>query len=268
MHKKNTTTNSSPLNKISAVIITRNEEQNIGRCLASLINVADEVIVIDSFSTDRTEAICKQYQVVFVKRKFVGYSDAKNYGGSLANYPYIFSIDADEALSDELKQSIITAKENLTATDGYQLYRKTNYCGKWINYCGWYPEVKLRLWQKDKAQWQGAIHETLALPSGSSIKLLKGDLLHYSYPDMGSHIKKIDTYTTQAAANLYKKGRRVSVPLLVAGPVAEFMKKYFFQLGILDGYQGFVISVMSGYYKFLKFAKLKDLYRQAESKPE
>lgn len=167
-----------------------------------------------------------------------------------------------KTLSDELRKSLLTIKNEPKTADGYELYRKTNYCGAWINHCGWYPETKLRLWHKDKARWQGAVHETLTLPPESIFGFLTGDLLHYSYPDLAGHVQKTNAYTTQAAAVLYQKGKKAPLWKIIAKPTAEFVKKYVLQAGFLDGYQGFVISVMSGYYKFLKFAKLRDLYRQ------
>lgn len=243
---------------ISAVIITKNEEKNIERCLQSLDGIVDEIIVLDSFSTDKTEHICKAYNVHFVKRLFTDYSDAKNYANSLTTHPFILSIDADEELSENLRESITAIKSDLK-DDGYYCHRKTNYCGHWINHCGWYPDTKLRLWRKTKGAWQGKIHETLELSNGST-KLLQGDLLHYSYPSMESHAKQIHTFAEMAARDLFEKRKKVSVVRLIVGPVFEFHKKFFLQKGFLDGYYGFVISVMSAYYNFYKYAKLKDLW--------
>ncbi len=246
------------MGKISAVIITRNEEKNIGRCLMSLTDIADEIIVVDSFSTDNTENICKEYGVKFVKKEFIGYDSSKNYGNSLAKYPFILSIDADEEISKALKESLRTAKADLKE-DGYYVKRLTNYCGQWIYHCGWYPDTKLRLFKNAKSSWQGSIHETLELSSNKT-KLLSGDLLHYSYPTIRSHSEKINHFTDMAAISSFKKKKKVTIFKLAMGPIFEFFKKYILKRGFLDGYYGFVISVMSAYYVFYKYAKLKDLW--------
>lgn len=248
------------MKKISAVIITKNEEKNIERCIQSLIGIVDEIIVLDSFSDDKTEEICKQYNVIFAQKEFKGYASAKNAGNDLANFPYIFSIDADEELSQELKTALLDAKKELNA-DAYTLNRRTNYCGKWIYNCGWYPDQKLRLWNKSKAKWTGEIHEKLDLKS-SNIKHLKGDLLHYSYPNLESHARKINHFTDISSQEMFNKNKKASIFKLTIRPLFEFFKKYFLKKGFLDGYYGFVISVMSAYYIFYKYAKLRDLWNK------
>ncbi len=246
------------INKISAVIITKNEERNIERCLKSLEGIADEIIVIDSFSTDSTEDICKKYNVKFVKQEFIDYSISKNYGNSLSGFPFILSLDADEEISKELKKSIVEVKADLKV-DGYQFNRKTNYCGQWINHCGWYPDTKLRLFRKTKASWKGKVHETLDLADGSS-EFLKGDILHYSFASIENHVEKSNKYAEMAALDLFEKQRKVSVMKIAFAPPFEFFKKYFIQKGFLDGFYGFVICKMSAYYKFYKYARLKDFW--------
>ncbi|MDH5598942.1 MAG: glycosyltransferase family 2 protein [Cyclobacteriaceae bacterium] len=251
------------MTQISAVIITKNEENNIGRCLKSLEGVADEIIVVDSFSEDQTEAICSNYGVRFVQKVFIDYSDQKNYANSLAGNEFILSIDADEELSPELRNSILSQKNTLEA-DGYQFNRKTNYCGAWINHCGWYPDTKLRLFKKSKAEWKGSIHEELILSSQHIIHL-KGDILHYSFPDIESHLRKMNHFTDYMAQNMYNKNKKVSLLKLIISPGFEFIKKYILQLGFLDGYQGFIISKMAAHYKFYKFAKLREKYNFRKS---
>ena len=152
------------MNKISAVIITKNEQKNIRRCLNSLEGVVDEIIVVDSYSTDDTEKICKEFDIRFVKKEFEDYSNSKNYGNSMAKHPFILSLDADEAISEELKESLALVKSDFKQ-DGYSFNRRTNYCGQWIYHCGWYPDVKLRLFRKSKAKWEGKIHEILQVSS-------------------------------------------------------------------------------------------------------
>lgn len=140
--------------KLSAVIITYNEEDNIERCLESLEKTADEILVVDSFSSDRTAEICKSKGVEFIQHSFEGHIEQKNYALSRASNDYVLSLDADEALSDKLIQSIRAAKQNWS-TNGYSVNRLTNYCGKWIRHCGWYPDKKIRLWDKRKGTWGG-----------------------------------------------------------------------------------------------------------------
>lgn len=249
--------------KISAIIITKNEEKNIERCLASLIDIVDEIVVIDSLSTDQTKEICLSFQtqvtLQFVERPFEGYSATKNYGNGLAKHPYLLSIDADEVVSEELKASIWAEKETM-AFEAYTFNRKTNYVGKWVKHCGWYPDTRKRLWKNGIGQWQGIIHENLILET-KKVGHLEGDLLHYSYESIDDHLNRINRYTDLIAEDKLSKGKKGSVFHLLFSPMAQFIKTYFFQLGFLDGYTGFVISIMAAYYAFLKYAKLRALRR-------
>jgi (heptosyl)LPS beta-1,4-glucosyltransferase len=155
--------------KISAVILTFNEEKNIERCLDSLVGVVDEIIVMDSFSTDYTEKICLRYSVSFIQRKWEGYAQAKNYGNSLAENDIILSIDADEALSKELQNDIIERKKS-GFTGCFRVKRLNNYCGKWIKHCGWYPDKKIRVFDKKRTAWKGDfVHETLEISKEEKI---------------------------------------------------------------------------------------------------
>ena len=166
---------------ISAVIITKNEERNIRRCLESVKDVVDEIVVVDSLSTDATEEICRGYNVKFVKQQWLGYSDQKNYANGLASNDWILSIDADEQLSEELKTSINEIKKNDISEDKvFSMNRLTNYCGKWIRHCGWYPDKKIRIWNRNVGSWSGEIHETIVFSAKTNEILLEGDLLHYS----------------------------------------------------------------------------------------
>lgn len=246
------------MNNISAVIITKNEQQNIRRCLNSLVDVVDEIIVVDSYSTDDTEKICNDFDVEFIKKEFEDYSSSKNYGNSMAKHSFILSLDADEVISEELKESLVLVKSYLKH-DGYSFNRRTNYCGQWIYHCGWYPDQKLRLFRKSKAKWEGKIHEILQFSSDKKA-YLKGDLLHYSYPNLSSHAEKMDLFTEMAARDLFEKKKKVSTLKLIVAPMFEFFKKYILYRGFLDGYYGFIISIMSSYYKFFKYSKLKNLW--------
>jgi len=249
------------MEKISATIITYNEEKNIERCLKSLQGVADEIIVVDSFSTDKTKEICLKYDVAFFEREFVDYSDQKNFSIDQARYGLILSIDADEELSEELKKSIIEVKNN-PEHDGYYCNRMTSYCGKWIKHSGWYPNHQLRLWKKSKGRWSGTIHEKLTI-SKKTCAHIKGDLLHYSYENFSQHLLKIDKFTDFQALEMFNKRKKANLYTIIFKPFLRFLRHYFFSLGFLDGYEGFIISIQSAYGHFLKYIKLRKLNKNA-----
>ena len=244
---------------LSAVIITYNEERNIERCLVSLQGIADEIVVVDSFSTDKTEEICQQYKVKFIQNKFEGHIQQKNYAISCASNDWILSLDADEALSDELKKSILTIKSHPTFK-GYSMNRLTNYCGKWVKHCGWYPDTKIRLVNRDFAQWTGVNpHDKLEMTNGDHSGFLNGDILHYSYYTRQDHLKQIEYFGSIASKELYEKGIKSSWFKIVYKVVAQFFKSYLLKLGILDGGTGFTISRLSAYATYVKYHKLLQL---------
>jgi glycosyltransferase involved in cell wall biosynthesis len=247
---------------ISAVIITCNEEKNIARCLQSLQGVADEVVVVDSGSTDKTEEICRQYGVTsFTYHPFEGHIQQKNWAMELAAYPYILSLDADEALSDELKKSVLAVKENWTV-DAYEFKRLTCYCGKWIKHCGWYPDAKVRLWDRRKGRWGGVNpHDAMVMENGASVIRIKGDLLHYSYYSISGHILQLNKFTEVGAREYLKKGKKVSVAKIIYKAAWKFFRDYFVKLGVLDGYYGFVICAISAFATFTKYVKAKQLLK-------
>lgn len=248
--------------KLSVVIITFNEEKNIARCLQSIKEVADDVVVVDSFSGDRTKEICLSMGARVVEHIFEGHIQQKNWAIGQAQYPHVLSLDADEALSDELKNSILDAKKNWQY-DGYRMNRLTNYCGKWIRHCGWYPDTKLRLWDSRKGSWQGINpHDEYRLNNNGETGFLKGDILHYSYYSLDDHYKQVNYFTDIASKAYYEKGITVSLFKLYLSPLVKFIRDYIIKLGFLDGYYGFVISRISAYATFLKYKKLFDLQRQ------
>jgi glycosyltransferase involved in cell wall biosynthesis len=247
------------LNKISAVIITYNEASNIARCIDSLQQVADEIIVLDSYSSDATETICREKKVTFLQKEWQGYSKSKNFANSQATFDFILSVDADEVLSQELKAAIREIKKD-KMSDGYMVNRRTNYCGKWIKYCGWYPDRKLRLWNRYKGSWQGTIHETVQLQPDSEVGLLQGDLLHYSFNSIADHVITANKFSQIAAEEAHLKGRSVNFLIdVLINPLFTFIRKYFFQLGILDGYYGYVICRISAFANFLKYTKIREI---------
>jgi len=250
--------------KISAVVITLNEEKNIGRCLDSLRQVADEIVVVDSYSTDRTRDICSSRGVHFSQHAFEGHIEQKNHAVSCASHDRILSLDADETLSEDLTQSILSVKQNWQY-DGYSFNRLTNYCGKWIRHSGWYPDTKLRLWDRRKGQWGGINpHDRVMMTEQGRVLHIGGDLLHYSYPSIRDHIDTINRFSEIAARAAQADGRKANLVLdIIANPALTFLKKYFLKLGMLDGYEGFVIAVHTAYGKFLKYIKLRELNKQS-----
>lgn len=248
--------------KLSGVIITYNEERNIEKCLDSLVDVVDEIIVVDSFSTDRTKAICESYNVNFIEQEFLGYVDQKNFALEQTTYDHVVSLDGDEALSEPLQQSIIDLKNNWQY-DGYYANRFNNFCGQWIKYSDWYPNKKLRVFDKTKANWQGhKIHETVKLHDpNSKVGYLKGDILHYTYQTYEEMDRKTDYFSTISAQSYYELGKKASVFQLIFNPAWAFFKAFILRLGFLDGTNGFRICYQTGKITYLKYAKLRRLYR-------
>ncbi len=252
------------MEKLSVVIITFNEERNIERCLKSVSKIADEIIVLDSYSTDATEKICKKYDVIFRQHKFDGHIQQKNRAVELATNNFVFSLDADEAPNETLISEISTIKENFEY-DAYQFNRLTNYCGKWIKHSGWYPDKKLRIWNKNKGKWGGENpHDQVVMENGTTLSYLKGDLLHYSYYSIHQHIAQINSFTEIGAAEAFKKGKNSNLAIIITKGIWKFIRDYFINLGILDGYYGFVICSLSAYATFIKYLKLRELIKNSK----
>ncbi|WP_407556277.1 glycosyltransferase family 2 protein [Winogradskyella sp. 4-2091] len=249
--------------KLSGVIITFNEERNIEKCLQSLENVVDEIVVVDSFSTDNTKAMCKRYNVKFVEQNFLGYIEQKNFALSQASYNHIVSLDGDESLSKILQESILDLKSNWTF-DGYYANRFNNFCGQWIKHSDWYPNKKLRVFDRRKAEWKGINpHDNVQLHNTSSnIGHLKGDILHLTYQSYLEFSEKTDYFSTIAAKAYYSSGKRASIWNLIWNPSWAFFKSYVIRLGILDGKNGFIICKETGRITYLKYLKLRDLQKK------
>jgi glycosyltransferase involved in cell wall biosynthesis len=245
------------MNKLSVVVITYNEEKNIGRCLESVKEIADEIVVVDSLSTDKTRAICESYSARFIEQKFLGYQDQKNFAHQLASHDLVLSLDADEALSPILLSEIKRVKNNFVL-DGYAFNRLTNYNGEWIRHCGWYPDAKVRLVKKQKAQWSGGnIHEHLAVMG--EVGHLAGDLLHFSYDSISMHVLQTNKYSTTEAQILFERGKRATLLKIVTRPLWQFFKDFFLKKGFLNGRYGFVICSINALYVLLKYSKIKEL---------
>lgn len=244
--------------KISAVIITKNEEINIARCLASLANLVEEVLVIDAFSTDKTVAIAKAHGAKVVQKEWEGYSQNKSFGNEMAKNNWILSIDADEVLSPKLMASI----QQLTLDDAkvYSFNRLNNYCGQWIKYSNWHPDWNIRLFNKKYSSWTGDfVHEKLSFPEKIVVEKLEGLLYHYSYQNSEDHWQRIEKYAQLSAQQLFQSGQKATFIKLWVSPIARFLKTYFFKKGFLDGKAGWTISVRNAYLVHRKYQLLQEM---------
>jgi len=248
----------------SAVVITFNEEKNIRRCLESIAGIADEIIIVDSLSTDRTKQICSEFNVRFIEQPFLGYIEQKNFAMGLANHDYVLSLDADEALDESLQQSILAEREKSFPADGYQMNRLSSFCGQWIRHGTWYPDKKLRLLNRKKGQWGGVNpHDKIVMQEGSEVRHLKGDILHYTYESIEEIILQTNRFTNIQAQEMFNRGKKSNVIKLVVNPLMAFVSGYFLKLGFLDGYNGFIIARQASYSTLIKYSKLLHLQRKA-----
>lgn len=252
--------------KISAVIITYNEERNIARCIDSIVSVVDEIVLIDSYSTDRTCDIALENGARVVKHPFKSHIDQKNYAVTQASFDIVLSLDADEYLSEELTKSILAVKESWLF-EAYRMNRLSNYGGKWIRHGSWYPDQKIRLWNKRKGLWGGENpHDKVVLKRGVKVMHLKGDLLHRAYVDASETLSKIQGYSNIFAGE--NVGRRSSSALrIMAHTSFAFLKSYFLKRGLLDGFEGLMVAMAVANHVFYKYAKLYEAnHKQAIGK--
>jgi glycosyltransferase involved in cell wall biosynthesis len=245
-----------PIEHLSAVIITYNEAHNIKRCLESLQDLAGEIIVVDSGSLDGTQDICRSMGATVIEQDFLGYIEQKNFATSKASNDWVLSLDADEALTPELRDSIKAVFPS-PAADGYTMNRLTNYCGTWVRHGGWYPDTKLRLYNRTKGQWTGVNpHDRFRLNLGNTMNHLPGDLLHYSYNTLSDHLKQIDRFSTIGAIAMHNQGKTSSIPKIIYKPMARFLRHFIFKAGFLDGLTGYTIARNSAHAVFLKYLRL------------
>jgi glycosyltransferase involved in cell wall biosynthesis len=239
--------------KLSVVIITFNEEHNIRRCLDSIKDVADEIIVLDSYSSDKTAEICRLYNADFVQHKFEGHVEQKNAALDLATNDYVLSLDADEALSAQLLTSIQEVKNDCK----YQAYifnRLTFYGAKPIKTCGWYPDQKIRLWNKNLGAWGGINpHDKVIIDNPTKVKHLKGDLLHYSFTDFWDYVNRSTKYAKISGEAYHKAGEKFRFYNLIINPVYRFVRDYIFKFGFIEGYVGLMICSVASFTVFLKY---------------
>lgn len=243
---------------LSACIIAYNEEKNIERCIKAVSLVADEIIVIDSFSTDDTVAIAERLGAKVSKRTFTGYGDQKFFAQQQATYDWVLSIDADEVISPELTQSILMLKADPVHA-AYKIDILPNYCGHWIRHGGWYPQPKLRIWDRRRATMKNSqVHEGIELnDKHATVGHLKGDLLHYSYNTISDHLKKIEKYSEMGARADAAKGKSCSFLKLLVAPKWQFVNDFVLKLGFLDGYWGYIVCRNNAFSSFVKYAKTR-----------
>lgn len=256
------------MHAISAVIITYNEENNIGRCIESLKRVADEIIVLDSYSADGTVTIAKQLGAIVHQHIFRGYIDQKNAALRLASNNYILSLDADEALDDILTSSILAAKRTLHFR-AYCMSRMTCYCGQFIRHGLWYPDRKIRLFDRRIVKWGGLNpHDKIILDPAYKVRQLKGNLLHYSFNTPEDLVWQNNRHSSIAALSMYAIGKKSSLFKMIIRPVWAFFNGYILRKGFLDGANGFAIAIQTSNQVFLKYHKLHKLQKEKRQSPK
>jgi glycosyltransferase involved in cell wall biosynthesis len=238
---------------ISATIVTLNEERNIARAIESL-RCADEVVVVDSGSKDQTREIAMRLGARVIEEKWRGYAAQKNFAAECAGNDWILSIDADESVTPELEAEILALKKAGTRFDGYSFPRLAQYLGRWIGHSGWYPDRKVRLYDRKKAEWVGEyVHESVRVAGATGE--LQGNLLHFTCATLSEHLATLDRYTTLAAREVIAQKKPVTILRLTVDPAWTFFRTYVVQRGFLDGPQGLAIAWMAALYTFLKYAK-------------
>ena len=239
--------------EVSAVLITRNEEKNLPRVLKEL-HWCEEIVVVDSGSTDNTIQIAHQFGARVLHHEFKDFSDQKNFADQNASHNWILALDADEVPSSILATSLREIKDHGTAFNAYQFSRKAFYLGKWINHSGWYPDKKIRFYDRRRVRWTGRVHESITFDG--AVGELDGDLLHYTCQSLAEHILTTDQYTTLAAREFLDNGHQPNIVSMVFSPPWAFVRSYFIKLGFLDGLHGFTIAFMSAFYVFIKHTKI------------
>jgi glycosyltransferase involved in cell wall biosynthesis len=243
--------------KITATIITLNEERNIARAIESL-RCCNEILVVDSGSADRTVELAEKHGARVVESPWPGYATQKNYAAEKASNDWILSIDADEVVSEALDAEIWQLKRNGATYDAYTMPRLAQYLGRWILHCGWYPDRKIRLYDRRKAKWTGKfVHESLQV--SGRIGHLESNLLHFTCDSLSEHLKTMDRYTTLAAEELVSQKTKVRLRHMIFDPAWTLTRTYFLQRGFLDGLEGLTIAYMAAFYTFLKYAKARNM---------
>lgn len=247
--------------ELSVVVIAKNEEKNIGDCLSS-VGWADEIVVVDAGSTDKTIALAKKFTKKVFVQPWSGYGAARNFGVKKATNDWVFWMDADERMTPELQNEILRSLQSFNANVvAYQVARKAFFMGRWIKHCGWYPGWVTRLFKKESGQFtENRVHEQLKVRG--QVGRIHADLLHFTDPDLFHYFEKFNRYTTLAAEELIQQGERFSLTKLFLNPAWMFIKMYFLRRGFLDGLQGLILCVLSSAYVFTKYAKLWEKSRE------
>jgi glycosyltransferase involved in cell wall biosynthesis len=244
---------------LTVTVITKNEAFNLLPALHS-VSWADEIVVVDSGSTDETAAIARQFTPRVIERSFRGYGEQKNYAASVARNDWILSLDADERLSPPLVREIRDLLEQEPPARGYRIPRVTFHLGRWIRTTDWYPDFQLRLYDRRAGRWsERLVHESVQLEGRPG--QLRGELLHYPYRTLAAHLETIDRYTTLAAEQMHRDGARPGVVSMAVHPPLAFLRNYILRRGLLDGAVGLKISALNAYYVYLKFAKARRFAR-------
>ena len=250
------------MNRISFCVITLNVEKNLARALKSVQGVAEEIIVVDCGSTDRTLEIAREHGAKVSFRAWTNFGDQKNYAGAQASCEWIYMLDADEELSEELRASLLEWKQQEAKLNAYEMARLTWYLGGWVRHSGWYPNLQQRLYRKDAAKYSGIVHETLEFEGEAGC--LKGDLLHYTVENFAEHEAKAEKYSTLAAQKMFDQGKRSWRAAMWLATPWTFLQNFFIRLGFLDGYRGALIAQMAARSVRLKFQKLGLLVRKEQ----
>jgi len=247
------------MNRISAAVITFNEEAKIGRALGSLSGIADEIIVVDSGSVDRTTDIASELGARVVRNEWPGYREQKQFAADLAVNDWVLSLDADEEVSPELAAEILAWKnEEPGETAGYYLPRITFFMGRWIRHTTWYPDLQLRLFRKSRGRWEGGrVHEGFRARGETSA--MSGHLRHYTYSNVSEYLEQLENFSSLAAADYVDRGKKAGIPRLIFSPPLVFFKNYVLKAGFLDGKAGFAVSSMAAVSTFFKLMKTEEL---------
>jgi glycosyltransferase involved in cell wall biosynthesis len=240
--------------RISATIVACNEANNLERALHSLA-CADEIVLVDSGSTDQTRAVAARLGARVINQPWQGYAAQKNLAASHAQHDWILSLDADEELDAQAQAAIGNWKRSQPGADGYRFARRARYLGRWILHSGWYPDYKVRLFNRQKARWEGKyVHESVRV--NGRVATLPGEILHYTCDTLEEHRERIELYTDLAAREMRERGEAVNFLKRWIDPLWVFLHTYFFRLGVLDGHQGFLIASMAARYVRRKYAKV------------
>jgi glycosyltransferase involved in cell wall biosynthesis len=251
--------------KVSVTVITRNEAANLAAALDS-VKWADEIVVVDSESTDDTTSVARRFTNRVLVRPWPGYVAQKNFAASQASHDWILSLDADERVSLPLADELQELLASEPAFAGYRVPRVTFHLGRWFRSTDWYPDRQLRLYDRRRARWTGRlVHESVSADAATGE--LRGELLHYAYRDLSHHLQTIDRYTTLAARQMHEDGRRAGWLDVFIRPRLAFFRNYVLRGGFRDGMPGLIVSVMNAHYVGLKFAKLWELCSQSTSTP-